>query len=112
MRISDWSSDVCSSDLQNSAGKLRAEQDAARAVLSQRVHDAAAQIGDNAPVVLLTSFANPAMPDRVAVLRDVVLPHVRGEARHIELLLSGDRMRAEYGKSVKVREDIRWWRIL
>src|SRR3546814_14133562 len=94
MRISDWSSDVCSSDLQkqrsqNSAGKLRAEQDAARAVLSQRVHDAAAQIGDNAPVVLLTSNANPAMPDRVAVLRDVVLPHVRGDARHIELLLSG-----------------------
>src|SRR3546814_16466661 len=29
------------------------------------------------------------MPDRVAVLRDVVLPHVRGDARHIELLLSG-----------------------
>src|SRR3546814_17035763 len=83
MRISDWSSDVCSSDLQkqrsqNSAGKLRAEQDAARAVLSQRVHDAAAQIGDNAPVVLLTSNANPAMPDRVAVLRDV-----RSEERRV-----------------------------
>lgn len=74
---------------EHSAGKLRAEQEATRAALSQRVRDAAEQLGDDAPVVLFPPGEMPAMPQRVAALRDVVLPHVRGRARRVELLLSG-----------------------
>lgn len=74
---------------ENSAGKLRAEQDAARAALSQRVRDAAEQVGDDLPVVLLAPGDTPVMPNRVASLRDVVLPNMRGGTRKIDLLLSG-----------------------
>lgn len=74
---------------ENSIGKRRAEHDAARAALSQGVRDAAERIGDDLPIVLFAPDDTPGMPDRVAVLRDLVLPNLHGGARRIDLSLSG-----------------------
>ncbi|NGY04996.1 ABC-F family ATP-binding cassette domain-containing protein [Solimonas terrae] len=74
---------------ENSAGRLRVEQAAARATLSQGVRDAAAQVEDDPAIVLLAPGAAPTMPERVASLREVLLPNVRGRAQRIDLRLSG-----------------------
>jgi ATPase subunit of ABC transporter with duplicated ATPase domains len=77
---------------EHSAGRMRARQDAARAVSARRVYEAAAAVGEDREVVLLPPTAERA-PIRIAELRNVVLPHVTGATRRIDLrLLRGQRL--------------------
>lgn len=75
-----------------SSGRLHAQQKQAREALSQRVCEAAAQVEQDAPVVLFPPgvFTAPAC---IAALEDVCLPHVRGPTRKLSLrLLRGQRL--------------------
>jgi ATPase subunit of ABC transporter with duplicated ATPase domains len=70
------------------SGKLRTRQDAVREMLSQRVREAAQQVADDEPIVLFAPDSAPPAPDRVAVLSDVVLPHLEGAAQHVDMVIA------------------------
>jgi ATPase subunit of ABC transporter with duplicated ATPase domains len=74
---------------ENAGGKLLVQHEKTRETLAQRVRAAAARAGDAAPVLLSMPHASEPVPDRIAELRDVQLPHVGAATRHIELALNG-----------------------
>src|SRR3546814_13895064 len=112
MRISDWSSDVCSSDLNTTAGipepllsRLRIERvggpgpEHFESVLESILRDAAAELGV-APMLL-----PPLEPEVIGWLRTAFTGDVRRLRR-------ADRKSVVSGKSVSVRVDIGGRRII
>jgi ATPase subunit of ABC transporter with duplicated ATPase domains len=78
---------------ENSSGRLRARHEAARAASSRRVREAAEAVGEDRGIVLLPPSSASQTPARIAELRDVVLPHVAGATRRLDLsLLRGQRL--------------------
>jgi len=73
------------------AGKLERQREAAREALAAKVADAARHVNEDvAPALLVPGTARVARR-RVAVLHDVVLPHVRGGARTIDVVFRGSQ---------------------
>lgn len=84
------------SSSQNSTGKLRLQQQARRQALTSRVKEAAAQVVDDAPVLLLPPEAQTDAPQKIAVLESVLLPFVNGPRQKVELSLQrGERLSVE-----------------
>ncbi|MGN6091834.1 MAG: ATP-binding cassette domain-containing protein, partial [Luteibacter jiangsuensis] len=72
-------------------GKLERQREAAREALAAKVADAARHVNEDvAPALLVPGTARVARR-RVAVLHDVVLPHVRGGARTIDVVFRGSQ---------------------
>jgi ATPase subunit of ABC transporter with duplicated ATPase domains len=70
---------------QATAGKLRQQHVARQEVLSQRVREAARQVAPSAAIAMHAMAGSQAARQRLAVLEDVVLPHVlphMPDARH------------------------------
>src|SRR3546814_14208332 len=107
MRISDWSSDVCSSDLQRRGV-------GAAAYRIDRVEHAAGQVARGLEHQMLEQMRKAAASGRVVALADIV-PDVdgyRGRGGIANCVESGaigekDRKRVVVGKSVSVRIDLR-----
>lgn len=74
---------------ENSAGAMRQKQSDTRALLNQRVREAAQQVGDKAEIVVQAIPATQAAGRRVAKLDGVELPFVVGPTRCISLTLTG-----------------------
>lgn len=72
-----------------SAGKLRRQQETQRDDLSLRVVEAARRVDDDAAIAMLAPAAMQGTRRRVALLDDVVLPFVRGDAAPIGITLTG-----------------------
>src|SRR3546814_20815132 len=98
MRISDWSSDVCSSDLQNAGGRKAGE-----------IVDMA--VG----MVVEQSVTQPQQPFDAQIVGkpglDLPFRHA-GIAIGVEQALFGDRKSGGEGKSVSVRVDLGGRRII
>lgn len=76
---------------ESSAGKLRAQQDAAQAQLSQRVREAAAQVEREASILIHLPGTEPLAQRRVVELDEVELPFVPAATRKLSLNLVGPR---------------------
>ena len=74
---------------QNSAGKIRQQQEDLREQLSRQVADAARQAGGERTVAMVGLDAATAPQRRVAALEDAVLPFAPAATRDISLLLGG-----------------------
>lgn len=84
------------SSSQNSTGKLRLQQQARREALTTQVKEAAAQVLDDAPVLLLPPEAQTDAPQKIAMLESVLLPFVDGPRQKVELSLQrGERLSVE-----------------
>jgi ATPase subunit of ABC transporter with duplicated ATPase domains len=73
------------------AGKLEQQRDATREALAAKVADAARHVNEEVTPALLAPDTARVGRRRVAVLQDVALPHVRGGARTIDLVLRGSQ---------------------
>lgn len=71
---------------QNSSGKLRVQQDTARAVLTEQVRAAARHVEEQQPIVVYPPQNNPSTPLLIAQLTDLRLPF--GHNRPINLTLT------------------------
>lgn len=93
---------------QATAGKADLQQQQQRERLDDQVRQAAAEVEAAAPVVLLPVAGTGGAPERMVVLKDVVLPFVEGIHSKIDLLLRrGERLaltgRNGSGKSVLLK---------
>lgn len=73
---------------ESSAGKLRQQQDAARAQLAQQIRTAAQHVQDEADIVLHALPGAPVTQRRLVQLDAVTLPFVPAATRHITLSLN------------------------
>src|SRR3546814_11970588 len=114
MRISDWSSDVCSSDLQREAEREEtahavAEQHRRRGFLRpqsiQRALKAAGDVVGEREIALLGPGATPVEQQRAQAVRCQPAQQ-RALGREVK-----DRKSVVEGKSVAVRVNIGGWRI-
>ncbi|SAJ32703.1 ABC transporter ATP-binding protein [Enterobacter cloacae] len=80
-----------------SAGKLRNAHQAERERLDREVREAAREVEEASPLLLDSPDAELAAQRRIVELKGVVLPHLRGPLREIDLLLSGPRRLALVG---------------
>lgn len=76
---------------ESSAGKLRQQQDAARAQLAQQVRAAAQHVDDDAEIVLHALPRGPVTQRRLVRLDAVELPFVPAATRHITLSLNAQQ---------------------
>jgi ATPase subunit of ABC transporter with duplicated ATPase domains len=76
---------------ESSAGKLRQQQDAARAQLAQQVRAAAQHVDDDAEIVLHALPRGPVTQRRLMRLDAVELPFVPAATRHITLSLNAQQ---------------------
>jgi ATPase subunit of ABC transporter with duplicated ATPase domains len=76
---------------ESSAGKLRHQQDAARAQLAQQVRVAAQHVDDEAEIVLHALPRGPVTQRRLVQLDAVELPFVPAATRHITLSLNAQQ---------------------
>ncbi|MET0323426.1 MAG: ABC-F family ATP-binding cassette domain-containing protein [Duganella sp.] len=76
---------------ESSAGKLRQQQDAARAQLAQQVRMAAQRVQDEADIVLHALPGAPVTQRRLVQLDAVALPFVPAATRHITLRLNAQQ---------------------
>ena len=74
---------------ENSAGRLRRQQDASRQQLNERVRDAARELDRQAAIHLHAPPAPDRTPDRLLELRDVTLPRLSGPRADLSLTLGG-----------------------
>lgn len=81
------------SSSQTSTGKLQLQQQARRESLTAQVKEAAANVRDEAPVLVLPPEAGRNSPQKVVTLESVVLPFLSGPRQRLELSLQrGERL--------------------
>src|SRR3546814_12046834 len=95
MRISDWSSDVCSSDLKNRRSQLRRPRVQIQKLLRRSI----------------ATLATPSMPGRITACRSPA-SSASTRKRFWPSTLEVDRKSVVEGKSVSVRVDLGGRRIL
>src|SRR3546814_13736333 len=100
MRISDWSSDVCSSDLQHEDAVDFGHR------MLDRALDAQGSSLDGIPSAVLDRFLEVSKLKRLEeLLSDIALGNRMPDVVASQLLASRDRKRVVEGKSVSVRVD-------
>src|SRR3546814_17480034 len=91
MRISDWSSDVCSSDLRAADGieieRIAVQAYLARRILIEHIPDPAEQLD---LVILPAEHLHPGGQIEIQSRRDVIVVHAVGKVRAVAVLLGPD----------------------
>src|SRR3546814_15213142 len=106
MRISDWSSDVCSSDLKNGPADEAQHEGSTQGAESGRNHPARRNLDDGGPGYASEAGGRHARTEYASHHR------MRGVNRGAQISGQIDRKRVEYGKRVSVRVESAGHRIL